>query len=314
MMPCGSELSPPLLRRPLTMVTCARWLRSGFEDRRELEIRAGLRRATSAASPRRAGSRRSPGAAWAPRRSAPARWRPGSSHPAAAARWRRRRPAAPCGGTDAFLVRNMAMSSTASHCGRGGAAARSSRRPASALLRNGIAGHDADHERREAVVVAWRRRARCARTVGMSCVVDGAAQRIGHQLLGERLHELVAGSPAAPCAGRRAIERCVPSGSSPAASMGVARVAIVASRHWPTASKFSSAKPSGSMHAVAGEAARVACDAAPSARASVSALLPAGVLLQRLDVRRRRRAAACRVMRRGSRRRAAPAPCGSDRR
>ena len=93
------------------------------------------------------------------------------------------------------------------------------------------------------------------RTTGMSYVLQPAAERVDHQLLGQRPHEHIRVLRAAPRAARPT--------PSPRAAVGHGALGVRprrrprASRHAPTASKFSSANPSGSIVPVAARARRV---------------------------------------------------------
>ena len=63
-----------------------------------------------------------------------------------------------------------------------------------------------------------------ARTAGMSSALEPAAERVGQQLLGHRADEHVGRSSSA-CRSATTPSTCVPSSSSPDASIGAARVA-----------------------------------------------------------------------------------------
>ena len=96
-------------------------------------------------------------------------------------------------------------------------------------------------------------------------------ERVDQQLLGHRRDEQVRACRGSRCAASRRRRPCVPSASWPEASIGPPASCV---RHAPTASKFSSAKPIGSItlwqlaHTGIGAVLR------PSARASSSASRP----------------------------------------
>ena len=80
------------------------------------------------------------------------------------------------------------------------------------------------------------------------------------------------GSPSKPCRNSAGFVNGVPSGSNPDASMG-ASASMSTVRHWPTASKFSSANPSGSI--LAWQAAQVGLARCCSSRCrTVAASMP----------------------------------------
>ena len=106
------------------------------------------------------------------------------------------------------------------------------------------ARHDPADERREPVVVGGRRHARSSRTAGMSSASSAAAERVGQQLLGHRAHQHLRPLQQRLAQRHHAVDLACRRRARP-----THRSACPAScvRHAPTASKFSSARPSGSI-------------------------------------------------------------------
>ena len=106
--------------------------------------------------------------------------------------------------------------------------------------------HDAQHQRRQRVVAPAPRRARSARTAGASIVLQVAAERVHQQPLGDGADELLRMAQQHLLQPGHAVERRRRPGTRRTRrSAGRRRV----SRHLPTASKFSIAKPIGSIRA-----------------------------------------------------------------